>query len=302
FNLLVQYRKSLLNRLGGEWLTEFQVGQDTHLFSEFYQPLHDSGIWFGSLYGQVGQTTQGVFNGDARIAEYLAGTARAGVDLGRVFGTFGAMRAGLVWTQVNARVETGDPVLPTVRELTAAGRLQLTLDQLDHPWFPQDGYGLNVSFYGATTALGSALDYQRLQGQGSFVKSWGSHTVNLFVSGGTDFGSEMPAYETFNLGGPLRLSGFRLNQFTGRDFAFGRAMYYNNIFPLPELLGYGVFAGASAEVGTIRNRADGLPSPTGTLFSGSVFLGANTVAGPGYLGAGFGNSGAFSVFLLLGAP
>jgi hypothetical protein len=33
-----------------------------------------------------------------------------------------------------------------------------------------------------------------------------------------------------------------------------------------------------------------------------LFIGANTAAGPAYLGAGFGNNGAFSVYLLLGAP
>jgi NTE family protein len=78
-------------------------------------------------------------------------------------------------------------------------------------------------------------------------------------------------------------------------------MYYNRVKALPDLLGSGVYVGASAEVGRIKDRFDGLPSP-GTLFSGSVFLGADTFAGPMYLGAGFGNGGAFSVYLLLGAP
>ena len=125
--------------------------------------------------------------------------------------------------------------------------------------------------------------------------------MNLFAAGGTDFGTGMPAYESFTLGGPLRLSGFRLNQFAGREYAFGRAMYYNRVLTMPDLLGSGVYVGASAEVGRITDRYDGLPSP-GTLYSGSVFLGADTFAGPGYLGAGFGNDGSFSVFLLLGAP
>ncbi len=78
-------------------------------------------------------------------------------------------------------------------------------------------------------------------------------------------------------------------------------MYYNRIKALPDLLGSGVYAGASAEVGWIKDRFDGLPSP-GTLYSGSVFLGADTFAGPAYLGAGIGNGGSFSVYLLLGAP
>ena len=302
FNVLVQYRKSWINQLGGEWLTEVQVGQDTHLFSEWYQPLNDGRVWFGSLYGVVGQTTRGVFNGDDQIATYLIGSARAGVDLGATFGTTGAIRIGPQWTQVDARVDVGDPVLPSVKELTAGGRVAFVIDQLNHPWFPEEGYAANVNYYGASTALGSAINYQRLQANGNFAFSWGSNTINLYAAGGTDFNSNMPAYESFALGGPLRLSGFRLNQFSGHEFAFARAMYYRRIFPLPDLLGSGVYAGASAEVGNIRARSDSLLPSSGTLYSGSVFLGANTFAGPAFFGAGLGTGNAFSLYLLLGVP
>ncbi len=301
FNVLVQYRRSWLNRLGGEWLAEVQVGQDTHLFSEFYQPLNEAGVWFGSLYGQVGQASRGVFLGDDKVAQYLVGLARVGFDAGLVIGTKGSVRAGLQWTEIDARVETGDPVLPTVRELTAGPRVMFNVDQLDHPWYPRAGYSAGGSFYAATTALGSALNYQRLEGRGSMSRSWGPHTLSLHAAGGSDLGSGMPAYESFVLGGPLRLSGFRLNQFAGREYAFGRAMYYNRVFALPDLLGSGVYVGGSAEVGMMRDRFDNLPLP-GTLYSGSVFVGADTFAGPLYLGAGVGNAGAFSVYLLLGAP
>ena len=301
FNVLVQYRKTWINHLGGELLVEGQVGQDTHLFAEFYQPLHEPGVWFVSPYAAVGQTTRGVYLGDDRVADYLVGSTRAGVDVGATLGTFGAARAGLQWTRVDARVETGDPVLPSVREVTAGVRAGLVIDQLDQPWFARAGYAANVSAYAATRALGSALDYQVLAADGRYVHSWGPYTLNLHASGGTDFGSDMPAYESFTLGGPLRLSAFRVNQFAGREYAFARAMYYRRIFALPEILGSGVFAGASAEVGMIRDRFDGLPPP-GTLFSGSLFLGAATFAGPAYFGAGVGNNGAFSMYLLLGAP
>jgi NTE family protein len=303
FNLLVQYRKTWLNRLGAEWVTEAQIGQDTHLYSEWYQPLSEAGTWFTSLYGQVGQTTRSVYSGDDKVAEYLVGTGKGGIDLGYTLGTYGALRAGGLWEQVYARVGTGDPILPSVRELTAGGRLGLVIDQLDHPWFPQQGYSVNAAFYGASKAVGSALNYQRLQAVANYAQSWGPHTMNLVVNGGTDFGSNMPAYESFTLGGPLRLSGYRLNQFAGRDYLFGRAMYYKRIFPLPEILGSGVYAGASAEIGKIRDRVDGLPTP-GTLYSGSVFLGAETFAGPAFLGAGVGGGAgtSFGLYLLLGAP
>jgi NTE family protein len=301
FNLLVQYRRSWLNRLGGEWLTEAQVGQDTHLFSEFFQPLNEAGIWFGSIHGRVGQVTRGVFAGDNKVADYLVSSARAGIDVGAMLGTKGMLRVGALWNQIDASVDVGDPVLPTVRQLSAGAGASIVIDQLDQAWFARAGYSGRASFYGATKALGSAENYQRFEASAKYVKSWGPHTVNLTAAGGTDFGSGMPPYESFTLGGPFRLSGFRLNQFAGREYAFGRALYYNRVLALPDLLGSGVYAGASAEVGRIQDRYDGLPTP-GTLYSGSVFLGAETFAGPGYLGLGFGSGGSFSLYLLLGAP
>jgi NTE family protein len=301
FSLLVQYRRTWLNRLGGEWLTEAQIGQDSHLFSEFYQPIDETGVWFTSLYGRVGRTTRPVFDGDDKIADYLIGSLRAGIDVGAVLGTQAKLRVGGVWTDVNARIDTGSPVLPTVRQVTAGPRALFSLDQFDAAWFPRAGYGANLSYYAATKSFGSALDYQRLEGRANYVQSWGPHTINLNASGGTDFGTDMPAYESFSLGGPLRLSGFRLDQFAGRRYAFGRAVYYNQFFRLPDILGSGAYVGASAEVGRITDRVDGLAS-RGTLYSGSVFVGAATFAGPVYLGAGIGNNGAASLYLLLGAP
>ena len=78
-------------------------------------------------------------------------------------------------------------------------------------------------------------------------------------------------------------------------------MYYKRTLALPDILGSGIFAGASAEVGQIKDRFDGLPS-AGTLWSGSVFLGADTFIGPAYFGVGFGAAGHWSLYMLLGAP
>ena len=177
--------------------------------------MNERGVWFGSVYGQVGQTTRGVFSGDDKIAEYLISSARGGVDLGMTLGTLGVFRVGPQWTEVHARVDTGDPVLPSVREPTAGVRVAFNLDALDHAWFAQNGYNALVTYYGATKDLGSALNYQRFEARGQYAMSWGAHTVNLVASGGTDFGTNMPAYETFALGGPLRLSGLSAESVLG---------------------------------------------------------------------------------------
>ena len=78
-------------------------------------------------------------------------------------------------------------------------------------------------------------------------------------------------------------------------------MYYHRMYSLPDILGSGLYFGASGEVGYIANRFDNSPS-RGTLWSGSAFLGADTFLGPGYLGLGYGGAGNWSLYLLLGAP
>ena len=301
FNALVQYRKTWLNRLGGEWTTEAQIGQNTHVFTEFYQPLNEEGHWFIAPNAMIGQQTRGLFVGQDKVANYLISSGEAGVDVGTNLETWGQLRAGAVWSKVFARVDTGSPVLPNVRETTAGLRAALFVDQTNTAWFPTDGYGFIGTAYAAMTSFGSALNYQRLEGTARGIRSWGDNVFNVAVSGGTALGSDMPAYESFTLGGPLRLSGYRINEFSGRDYAFGRLMYYHRMYSLPDILGSGLYFGGSAEVGYIANRFANSQSP-GTLWSGSAFLGADTFLGPAYLGLGYGGAGNWSLYMLLGAP
>ena len=301
FTALVQYRKTWLNRLGGEWLTEAQIGRESRLFTEFYQPVDERGRWFVGPYASVARSTRGVFVGENRVAEYDVKEARVGVDAGAVLGTWGELRVGPLWRYIEARVDTGSAVLPSGSETSAGVRARLLADQLDNPFFPRGGYRAVGSAYVADGSLGSDRNYKRVEGELIAAKSWGAHSFNVSVQLGSDLHSDAPAYESFTLGGPLRLSAYRIDEFAGRRLAFGRAMYYNRILPLPDLLGSGVYAGASLEAGLIHGRFDG-SAPRDTIWSGSVFLGAETFAGPAYFGIGAGERGRWGVYLLLGVP
>jgi NTE family protein len=301
FSALVSYRKTWMNRLGGEWLTEAQVGRDSRLFTEFYQPVDERGRYFIAPYGSIGQSIRSVFSGDSRIAEYLVKEGRVGVDAGAVLGTWGEARIGPLWRHVNARVDTGSPVLPSLTETSAGIKARVFTDQRDNAFFARKGYYASGSLYTADESMGSDRNYQRAELQLNGVKSWGAHTLNVTASGGSNLGSNMPAYDTFTLGGPLQLSGYRIGEFSGSRMALGRVMYYNRALPLPDLFGSGVYVGASAEVGKMMGRLDGQPD-RGTLFSGSVFVGADTFLGPAYFGFGAGEGGRRSLYLLLGVP
>jgi NTE family protein len=218
-----------------------------------------------------------------------------------VLGTWGEARLGALWRKVDAKVDTGAPVLPSLKEDSAGARFKLYGDHLDHAWFSRSGHRTVLSALIADEGMGSDRNYQRIEGEYTGVTSWGNHTFNASLAAGTDLKSDMPAYETFTLGGPLRLSAYRIGEFSGRRMTFGRMMYYNRAIPLPDLLGSGVYVGGSLEAGQVRDRFDNLPGK-GTIFSGSVFLGADTFAGPAYFGIGAGEGGRWSLYLLLGVP
>jgi NTE family protein len=301
FNVLVQYRRTWLNRLGGEWLTEGQFGNTTYLATTLIQPVHERGVYFIAPYARFGETKRGLFVAEDRVADYIARDTRFGLDGGANLGTWGEARLGAVWRRVDAEVETGSPVLPSVEERTAGMRARFIADQLDNAWFPRGGFRVVGSAYVADDAFGSDHNYKRLEGEALVARHWGAHTFSFLLSGGSDLHTTMPGYETFTLGGPLQLSGYRIQEFSGQRYGFGRLMYYNRAVPLPDLLGSGVYAGASLEAGQVHGRVDGLPD-RGTMWSGSLFLGADTFAGPAYFGLGFGEGGRFTLYLLVGAP
>jgi NTE family protein len=302
FNALVSYRRTWLNRFGGEWLTEIQIGQNNYLFSEFYQPVDERGRFFVAPYGYAGQFTRGVFVGDDRVAEYRVRQADVGIDLGAALGTWGEVRLGPVLRWIDAEVDTGSPALPDLRVNASGLRFKLFGDRQDTAFFARCGESLRITAYQALTAFGADDSYRRAQAIWTGSYSFGPHTLNGTLMGGSDFGSGMPYYDAFTLGGPFRLSGYRINQFAGEATWFAMARYYHQILRLPSILGSGVYVGASAEAGRMNGLYTEGGISSGNLYSGSVFIGAESFLGPAYVGVGWGGGGNVSAYFLLGVP
>ena len=300
-SVLLMHRQTWLNRRGGEWLNEVKLGTNNSLFSEFYQPVDERGTWFVAPSAGIGQTVRSVFINGEKLARYDVNEGRVGLDGGSALGTWGEARLGYLWRRVRASIDTGSPLLPRLDEDTAGIRARVTIDQFDHPWFPRRGYQAQVNAYTADDGLGSDRDYERYDGFISAAAGWRNHTFQLTAMGGTDRDTGMPPYETFALGGPLKLSGYHIDEFSGRRLAFGRLLYYNHAVKLPSILGSGLYVGGSLEAGRISGDLAGTTT-RGTLWSGSVFVAADSFLGPGFLGLGYGEGGRWSLYLLLGIP
>jgi NTE family protein len=121
------------------------------------------------------------------------------------------------------------------------------------------------------------------------VHSFGAHTFNFNVAGGTDFNSNLPPYDGFSLG-PLNLRATRSASSAAGAWRLRGCCTTTGHSALPDLLGSGLYFGASAEAGRVKGSFVA-PADSGKLYSGSVFLGADTFLGPAYLGVGFGRDG-----------
>lgn len=299
FNALVNYRKTWLNKLGGEWLTDFQIGRNNLLFSEFYQPVNARGDLFVTPYVQLAQDVRGIFLDDQRLVDYKVRDARVGFDVGTALGTWGEFRVGPLYRRITASVSTG-LLFPSEKTSTAGIRMRFVGDQFDTPWFPRSGHREVINLYSGSRS-GNLGDYRRLDASFASATSRGANTLAFTALVGSSMRTELPGADYFALGGPLRLSGYRTGQFQGQEMAFASARYERQLYKLPSVLGSGMYAGVSAEWGRMRKTGFSALPDTGQLWSGSVYLAAETFLGPGFLGLGFGAKGNVSLYLSVGA-
>jgi NTE family protein len=302
YNLLARHRRTWLNSLGAEWRNEVQIGRADRFFTELYQPLLVGQSLFVAPYGQIERRPVDLFAGEQRIARYDVRSALAGFDLGIQAAKFGEARLGLIFGRARARLDTGPQTLvpPKVGASQAAVRLRLFVDQIDSANFPRAGYGGSLTLFGARRGIGAETSYNRWDADGTYVRSFGAHTINLGVKlGGRSGTAALPRYDLFQWGGFLQQSGYRTGALVGESIAFGRLVYYNKL--VRQTLLEGLYAGFSLEAGEVRDPL--VPdSPVGLLKSGSVFLAFDTPLGPLYLAYGRTTDSLSSYYLFLGKP
>lgn len=288
-----------LNTFGGEWKNEITVGQPRRLYSEFFQPLDYAGNVFVAPNVEYRGRTYDLFQDNIRTSEFVAKTARLNLDAGYILGDVGELRIGLSRGVATVGPRIGPTNLPTEHYDLGGYHVSATLDTRDRPYFAR--YGLYARFEDSVSrpAFGASQSYNRIQARASWATSFGDQTLVFAGEYGTASGAAMPAYDQFTLGGFLSLSGYRDDQLRGSEYIALRTILYSRIYELPSVLGDALYLGGSLESGNVW--ADGSRASFGELKTGaSAFVGADSVLGPVYLGAGLTESGNRAFYLSLG--
>jgi len=304
FNVAVSHRAPWINRLGGEWRNDLQIGYRDRLSSEFYQPVSfRAGAFVAPRFTWRRDPMVFFFDGK-RVGDVDVQTARGHLDVG-LQNKYGELRLGYFGGRLKTREDFGLVTVFGDEDIRQSGFIfSAVFDQIDSPTLPQDGLLLRFRSFNTYESWGSDDNYNKTELFAMGAKSFGRHALQLAGFYGASLRGELPIYDPLFLGGFLRGSGYSMDELVGTDVRLGRAVYTYRVATLPAQVGRGVYLGGSLE-GT--RGAVGLDPQAATKTRGSVsvFVGADTILGTIYLAFGqvlSGEQRPHTFYLMVGTP
>lgn len=299
FNLGASYRVNGINRLGAEWLTRAQIGDQQELYSEFYQPLDVGSRYFIAPYLDFGsQNIEATLDNDP-IAEYRLERYGFGLNLGRQIGTYGEVRVGVGKAWGEAEVRIGDQDLPSVSFNEGFYELKYSFDTFDNVYFPHSGEDIGLAVRQYDKSLDSDEQYRQWEFKLDKALSSGPNSLVLGGRYGRTLDDAQVVTSSFVFGGARQLSGFRQDSVSGQNISLMRMVYYRRLTPRAYLpLDFPLYLGGSLERGRAWNNDNEFDS--GYINAASIFLGLETPLGPLNISYGANDEHQKAVYLNLG--
>lgn len=300
FNIGLAYTMAPLNAFNGEWRTQIQLGEEPGIYTTIYQPLDPLDQWY--VMGGLGYLKNNLvlFDPEAYsqlIAEYQIRRSGGALEFGRNLDTWG--RLGLRYALFDGRAEQRIGTIPYPDYDFDAGELSLrfSVDELDSLTFPRHGWSLDAVALSSRSELGASHDYDQGSLNWLHAQSWGRNSLLTGLTLAGSFGGTAPPQSYYQLGGFLNLSGFNQNELSGANLGLVRAIYLRDLGT--DLIK--TYAGGSLETGNVWDKRSNIRLDN-LRVGGSLFVGADTIIGPLYLGYGQADGGHGALYLFLGRP
>jgi NTE family protein len=299
YHFVMSATRTRINALGAEWRSDFRIGRDLGVVSEFYQPLDFRGRYFVAPSVYFLRNTLSLYEERNRVALVDIEQRGIGLDAGMQFEDWGALRLGVFRGRADAGVDAGIFDAPDGTLHQGGVRGSIAIDRTDSPTIPRHGASIGARFASSQPRLGATSEYSKAEAGAIAVFTRGATSYLVGVSGGSDFGTDIPLYDEFGLGGLLNLGGFAEGQLHGERYAIVRAGAYRRIHLLSQQLGGGVYAGVFVETGNAW--ADGQMLRIDDLHQSATFLlGADTLIGPIFIGYARADTADSRFYLTIG--
>lgn len=300
FNLSAAYTMAQLNPLGGTWRNLVQMGSNLALETNLYQPLDVEQRYFLNPWASYQQYNLDAYRqSHGENARFRVHQTQVGVEIGRNLERWGRLALGVRYSMGNNDLVLGQ-TSPDEGDFNNSGvSLSWEADTLDRVSFPTSGTLARWNYYHALPALGADQAFQTLSLELAQPFSWRSATLIPRLHLGGALSGDLALQDLFLLGGFLNLSGYQTGQISGQYMGLAEIIGLYRLDDASAAFTLPVYAGGSLELGGAWDALEDIQVDR-LIPAGSLFLGADTLLGPLYLGAGLARGGNVSLFLSLG--
>ena len=300
--LRLDHDRTWMNSRGAQWHNALQLGRQSLLVSDFYQPIDVRQRFFVQPILSAQEKIEDIYLDRDRVARYELRERYGQVDVGVNFGTTTQLRFGLRNGWHEATVDTGVPALPELERTTDTSyQLRAIVDTRNSVALPTHGAFLTSRYVDSADSLGGEFNYSLLEAfyaQAFGVR--GDNSLTIAVGGADTLTGALPVTELFTLGGIRTFPGLRPGELRGSSYWSMSARYAWQLVEISPLSGQALYAGVRAQVGEMRKRFDGVEPEILYGLSGSI--GGRTPVGPFLFSLGYVDGGEWQVQFTLGRP
>ena len=294
-NLRTAFRNVWLNSYGGEFFAVMDLGSNSAIEVNFYQPFDQAQRWFIEPSYVTQRDDISIYLDNEKIAEYDLKTDYAQLLMGRNIGIWGQARIG--WRQYYTRghSQLGVAGLPSINERYDGWVAETVFDGRNRLYFPSKGWSGGISYFES-----GEQGYRKVKAELSGTYLVGDYVWGMRTSYVTAIDDELPLFDAELLGGFLNLSGYATDQIWTNGAFYSQLRAEKIIGHMPLGLSGDVRMGIAIEGAKLEEPIN-MGEEDEWLDSAIIYFGGETPLGPVYLGYGFTLSGDFNIYFQLGA-
>ena len=290
------------NELGGEWRNELVFGDESRLFTEWFQPWTYDGNWFTGLSAQWERRTVNVIENNTITSELRYTGTEAKLYGGYQYDSNMYVVSGLRSGTGNSQEIVGTSGENLEDLDVGEAYIEIGFDKLDHRYFPQHGRSGYLNIAQGSELMGAEEAYNKWTLNWLQATTRGKNTFGYQLQSGSFLSDSAPIQEQYQAGGFLRLSGFNRDELIGPHWRFFNVFYMHRLNnKVSAALDTPIYLGSSLEWGNVWQQEQDIRYQDAVL-AGSVFLGIDTTFGPLYVAYGLNDEDRDALYLFLGSP
>lgn len=303
FQMSAGFTDLALNDYNGEWTAQFKIGDEVGLFAEIYQPLtYDEDYYVFANIGRnkINRNIGANNTTTAILARNQVTLASLQLGAGLNFDTWGTFRLGFGRSYGEVRNRIGSSINQDFNYDQTTLSASFLVDTLDNTSFPKTGLNVEAYYNNNINFIGGDNRADSIQITSFAPFTWDRNTIGIRSQFYSTFSGIVDEANLYPLGGFMNLSAFYGGQLTGHHAGSLSMIFYRNIAGGARYLGETpIYIGGTIETGNIWQQSSDIGFDQ-LRWSSSVFVGADSIIGPVYLGGAIGSKGETSIFLNIG--